>query len=67
MDFLAKPTILAAIQSPKFPFVYNIAARHLRMKDRHAPVPAVQQQHAPHRLVDQLDDRVAAQHTPVVA
>ena len=26
MDFLAKPTVLAAIQSPKFPFVYSIAA-----------------------------------------
>ena len=26
MDFLEKPTVLAAIQSPKFPFIYNIAA-----------------------------------------
>ena len=25
IDFLVKPTILAAIQSPSFPFVYNIA------------------------------------------
>ena len=25
MDFLAKPIVLAAMQSPKFPFIYNIA------------------------------------------
>ena len=26
MDFLAKPIVLVAIQSPKFPFIYNIVA-----------------------------------------
>jgi hypothetical protein len=26
MDFLMKPIVLTAIQSPSFPFVYNIAA-----------------------------------------
>ena len=25
MDFLAKPTVLIVIQSPKFQFIYNIA------------------------------------------
>ena len=68
MDFLDKPTILTAIQSPKFPFVYNIAidvacawkiTAHLCWR--------WQRQHAPRRLADQLDGRAAAQHTAVVA
>ena len=68
INFLAKPIVLAAIQSLKFPFIYNIAAdaayawkiaAHLCWRRQGQP--------SPHRIVDHLDGQVGAQHTPVVA
>ena len=53
IDFLSKPTVLAAIQSPKFPFVYNIAAdASCAWKITTHLCQWWQRQHAPCRLVD---------------
>ena len=66
MDFLAKPTVLAAIQSPSFPSVYiatdTACARkiiaHLCRRQR--------RQLAPRRSEDHLGGQEAAQHTPLI-
>ena len=67
MDFLTKPTVLAAIHSPFFPSVCITAsaayarkiATHLRWRR--------QRQLSPCRIVDHLDGWAAAQHTPLIS
>ena len=68
INFLVKSIVLAAIQSPKFPFIYNIAAdaAYARKIATHL-CRRQQRQYPPRQWVDQLDGRAVAQHTPVVA
>ena len=67
MDFLAKPIVLTAIQSPSFPsiciatdvaYAWKITA-HLCQRQQRQP--------APHHSEDHLGGREAAQHIPLVA
>ena len=67
IDFLTKPIVLAVIHNPSFPHIYiavsaaytSKIAAHLHRRRQRQPSPC--------RIVDHLDDREVAQHTPLVA
>ena len=67
MDFLAKPTVLTAIQSPSFPSIYIAIDAACAWKITAHLCQQRQRQLAPRRSEDHLGGREVAQHTPPVA
>ena len=67
MDFLAKPTVLAAIQSPSFRSIYIATDAAYAQKITVHLCRRRQQQLAPRQSEDHLGGREVAQHTPLVA
>ena len=60
INFLAKPIVLAAIQSPSFPSVYIAADAACAQKITAHLCQRRRQQPSPHRLEDHLDGREVA-------